>query len=127
MLFSLDCSLNCVSLSLLKEGRKFFTAEVNGLSTEVGIKGDTSTSVRAQLKSFGCKDLYNSPWSDMLTAGGENEMAITMSFANFNSESPFYPGHDMEIGVKMASIRVAFTNRYVLCLHHLTEPGLYKK
>lgn len=43
-LFQLECSLQCVSLSLLKEGKKFFETKAVGLSSTVDIKGDQSTS-----------------------------------------------------------------------------------
>jgi hypothetical protein len=112
-ILQLDCKLYCVSLSLLKEGKKFFEARVTGLAAQVGLQADSSTSVSAQLQRFGCKDMYGSPWSETLSAGGEDEMAITMFFATFNPEARSYPGHDMEVGVKMASIKVNFTNRYV--------------
>lgn len=57
--------------------------------------------------------MYGSCWSETLTAGGEDEMAIAFSFANFNSQSTTYPGYDMDIGFRMASIKVAFTNRII--------------
>eukprot|EP01127_Copromyxa_protea_P021271 TRINITY_DN7272_c0_g1_i1.p1 TRINITY_DN7272_c0_g1~~TRINITY_DN7272_c0_g1_i1.p1 ORF type:complete len:3025 (-),score=744.59 TRINITY_DN7272_c0_g1_i1:27-7853(-) len=111
--FHLECSLSYVSLSLLKEGTKFFETRIEGIGAVLNIMEDETMSVTANLKYFGVRDIYGTAWPEIVSTGGEKEMAVAFTYSTFNPQSPKYPGYDMQIGIKMASIKVVFVNRFV--------------
>lgn len=109
--FHLDCGLSYVSFSLLKEGQKFFETRVESIGAVLDIMEDTTMSVGATLKYFGVKDLNGTTWPEIVSTGGEKENAISFSYATFIPTGAKYPGYDMDIGIKMASVKVVFVNR----------------
>lgn len=121
VMFRLNCRLSYVSLALLKEGKKFFETRIEGIGAKLEILEDTSMTVGANLRYFGVKDLNGTMYPEIISTGSDKEMAVVFSYATFVPTSANYPGYDMDIGVKMASVKIVFVNRYWFFFLKLTS------
>jgi hypothetical protein len=111
VMFHLTATLSHVSLSLLREGDKFFETRLEGIGAELDMKEDSSLFISADLKRFMVKDLYGTAWPEIFSTGTKEESAIDFKYWTFNPKASSYPGHDMKVWVRLASIKVVFVNR----------------
>jgi len=111
VLFHLDCELSYITISLVKEGKRFLESNVKELAAKININLDTTMVLGVHLQHFGVRDLYEGYWSDIASTG--DQMAVDFSYATFLEYLPSYPGYDMDIGARLASLKMVFTNRIV--------------
>lgn len=57
----------------------------------------------------------------------DDDTAVRLVYKTFNATVPSYPGYDMRVALKMASVHFVYTNRYCFALYRLTENRLIEE